>query len=95
MSRDFKSTLEKEVGLDDISSSSINTYNSKITGGLSATPSTTSTGDSETTTDPSEWLKCFMLVLGFKEDLVTMTVLSSYKSSRSLLDIRKSHTPPF
>ncbi|KAL6123213.1 hypothetical protein ACLB2K_075735 [Fragaria x ananassa] len=53
VSRDFKSTLEKEVGLDDISSSSINTYNSKITGGPSATPSTTSTGDSETTTDPN------------------------------------------
>ncbi|XP_050385433.1 sec-independent protein translocase protein TATB, chloroplastic [Argentina anserina] len=51
VSRDFKSTLEKEIGLDDISSSTINTYNSKIMDTTSATPSTT--GDSKTMTDPN------------------------------------------
>ncbi|XP_024175216.1 sec-independent protein translocase protein TATB, chloroplastic [Rosa chinensis] len=53
VSRDFKSTLEKEIGLDDISSSTINTYNSNKTGTTSVSPSTTSTGDSKTKTDPN------------------------------------------
>lgn len=47
VSRDFKSTLEKEIGLDDISSSTINTYNSN------KTSTTASTGDSKTTADPN------------------------------------------
>ncbi|CAN6589026.1 unnamed protein product [Malus baccata var. baccata] len=54
VSRDFKSTLEKEIGLDDISSSSIDAFNGKKMDTTSTPSSTTTTGDSKTTIKDSK-----------------------------------------
>ncbi|KAK9293364.1 hypothetical protein L1049_021356 [Liquidambar formosana] len=53
VSREFKSTLEREIGLDDISSSPQNTYSSKTSNTASTPSSTTSTEDSRTVVDPN------------------------------------------
>ncbi|KAM1020837.1 hypothetical protein ACFX15_041256 [Malus domestica] len=54
VSRDFKSTLEKEIGLDDISSSSIDAFNGKKMDTTLTPSSTTTTGDSKTTIKDSK-----------------------------------------
>ncbi|XP_068330857.1 sec-independent protein translocase protein TATB, chloroplastic-like [Pyrus communis] len=54
VSRDFKSTLEKEIGLDDNSSSSIDAFNGKKMDMTSTPSSTTTTGDSKTTIEDSK-----------------------------------------
>ncbi|KAM1817750.1 hypothetical protein ACFX12_001995 [Malus domestica] len=54
VSRDFKSTLEKEIGLDDISSSSIDAFNGKKMDTTSTPSSTTMTEDSKTTIEDSK-----------------------------------------
>ncbi|KAM1183750.1 hypothetical protein ACFX13_002047 [Malus domestica] len=56
VSRDFKSTLEKEIGLDDISSSSIDAFNGKKMDTTSTPSSTTMTEDSKTTDEDSKTL---------------------------------------
>uniref|UniRef100_A0A2N9J1Z8 Uncharacterized protein n=1 Tax=Fagus sylvatica TaxID=28930 RepID=A0A2N9J1Z8_FAGSY len=50
VSREFKSTLEREIGLDDISTP--NTYSSSRPDATSTPSSTTSTEDSQTVVDP-------------------------------------------
>lgn len=52
VSREFKSTLEREIGLDDISTQ--NTYNSSKPSATSTPSSTTITEDSQTVVDLSE-----------------------------------------
>ncbi|KAH8492358.1 hypothetical protein H0E87_021791 [Populus deltoides] len=54
VSREFKSTLEREIGLDEISNQTQNTYSSKITNTASNPSSAGSTDISPTVTDPSE-----------------------------------------
>ncbi|XP_009340062.1 sec-independent protein translocase protein TATB, chloroplastic [Pyrus x bretschneideri] len=54
VSRDFKSTLEKEIGLDDISSSTIDAFNGKKMDTTSTPSSTTMTEDSKTTIEDSK-----------------------------------------
>ncbi|GAY41111.1 hypothetical protein CUMW_056930 [Citrus unshiu] len=54
VSREFKSTLEREIGLDDISTSTQNPNNLNRTDTMSTPPSVTSTEDSQTVADPSE-----------------------------------------
>ncbi|CAN6569466.1 unnamed protein product [Malus baccata var. baccata] len=54
VSRDFKSTLEREIGLDDISSSSIDAFNGKKMDTTSTPSSTTMTEDSKTTIEDSK-----------------------------------------
>ncbi|CAN6564898.1 unnamed protein product [Malus baccata var. baccata] len=54
VSRDFKSTLEKEIGLDDISISSIDAFNGKKMDTTSTPSSTTTTGDSKTMIEDSK-----------------------------------------
>ncbi|GMY07281.1 sec-independent protein translocase protein TATB, chloroplastic [Fagus crenata] len=51
VSREFKSTLEREIGLDDISTP--NTYSSSRPDATSTPSSTTSTEDSQTVVDPN------------------------------------------
>ncbi|KAJ6386421.1 hypothetical protein OIU78_016358 [Salix suchowensis] len=53
VSREFKSTLEREIGLDEISSQTQNTYSSKITNSASNPSSAGSTNISPTATDPN------------------------------------------
>lgn len=53
VSREFKSTLEREIGLDDISNPTQNTYSSNVRNTTSATPSTDSTNGSQTAVDPN------------------------------------------
>ncbi|KAB5532481.1 hypothetical protein DKX38_019151 [Salix brachista] len=53
VSREFKSTLEREIGLDEISSQTQNTYSSKITNTASNPSSAGSTNISPTVTDPN------------------------------------------
>ncbi|KAF9672040.1 hypothetical protein SADUNF_Sadunf12G0113000 [Salix dunnii] len=53
VSREFKSTLEREIGLDEISSQTQNTYNSKITNTTPNPSSAGSTNISPTVTDPN------------------------------------------
>ncbi|KAJ4705988.1 Sec-independent protein translocase protein TATB chloroplastic [Melia azedarach] len=54
VSREFKSTLEREIGLDDISTSKQNPYNNiNRTDTFSTPPSVTSTEDSQTVVDPN------------------------------------------
>ncbi|KAB1204868.1 Sec-independent protein translocase protein TATB, chloroplastic [Morella rubra] len=52
VSREFKSTLEREIGLDDISKE--NTYSSSRPSSTSTPSSTTSTEGSQPVDDPSE-----------------------------------------
>lgn len=54
VSREFKSTLEREIGLDDISTSTQNPNNLNRTDTMSTPPSVTRTEDSQTVADPSE-----------------------------------------
>ena len=56
VSKEFKSTLEREIGLDDISSSMQNTYNSNVSNTTSTLSSSTaaSADNSQTVVDPSE-----------------------------------------
>ncbi|GAY41109.1 hypothetical protein CUMW_056940 [Citrus unshiu] len=53
VSREFKSTLEREIGLDDISTSTQNPNNLNRTDTMSTPPSVTSTEDSQTVADPN------------------------------------------
>ncbi|KAJ6417645.1 hypothetical protein OIU84_001100 [Salix udensis] len=53
VSREFKSTLEREIGLDEISSQTQNTSSSKITNTASNPSSAGSTNISPTVTDPN------------------------------------------
>ncbi|KAG6753541.1 hypothetical protein POTOM_043611 [Populus tomentosa] len=53
VSREFKSTLEREIGLDEISNQTQNTYSSKITNTASNPSSAGSTDISPTVTDPN------------------------------------------
>uniref|UniRef100_A0A6N2KB95 Sec-independent protein translocase protein TATB, chloroplastic n=1 Tax=Salix viminalis TaxID=40686 RepID=A0A6N2KB95_SALVM len=53
VSREFKSTLEREIGLDEISSQTQNTYSSKIRNTASNPSSAGSTNISQTVTDPN------------------------------------------
>ncbi|KAJ6867871.1 hypothetical protein NC651_033029 [Populus alba x Populus x berolinensis] len=53
VSREFKSTLEREIGLDEISNQTQNTYNSKITNTASTPSSAGSTNISTTVADPN------------------------------------------
>ncbi|CAL0316011.1 unnamed protein product [Lupinus luteus] len=52
VSREFKTTLEREIGLDDISSSTQNTYNSNAPNTTSTPSSTTSTSSSQIPVGP-------------------------------------------
>lgn len=54
VSREFKSTLEREIGLDDISTPTQNPNDLNRTDTMSTPPSVTSTEDSQTVADPSE-----------------------------------------
>lgn len=53
VSREFKSTLEREIGLDDISTSTQNPNNLNRTDTMSTPPSVTRTEDSQTVADPN------------------------------------------
>ncbi|KAL9375976.1 hypothetical protein Peur_032855 [Populus x canadensis] len=53
VSREFKSTLEREIGLDEISNQTQNTYDSKITNTASTPSSAGSTNISTTVADPN------------------------------------------
>ncbi|XAR53638.1 hypothetical protein NMG60_11022265 [Bertholletia excelsa] len=53
VSREFKSSLEREIGLDEIRSSTQNTYSSKTTSSTSASSSVSNTENSETAADPN------------------------------------------
>lgn len=56
VSREFKSTLEREIGLDDIQASNQNTYNSSISRNPSSPSSNSSSEASQKAIDPSELL---------------------------------------
>lgn len=53
VSREFKSTLEREIGLDEISNQTQNTYNSKIRNTASTPSSAGSTNISTSVADPN------------------------------------------
>ncbi|XP_057480954.1 sec-independent protein translocase protein TATB, chloroplastic-like isoform X1 [Actinidia eriantha] len=53
VSREFKSTLEREIGLDEIQSSTQNTYNSTTTSTTSSPSPITSSQASQTVADPN------------------------------------------
>ncbi|XP_059629240.1 sec-independent protein translocase protein TATB, chloroplastic [Cornus florida] len=53
VSREFKSTLEREIGLDEIESSMKNTYSSKTISTTSTPPAVTSSKDAEMVVDPN------------------------------------------
>ncbi|KAJ1384995.1 Sec-independent protein translocase protein TatA/B/E [Sesbania bispinosa] len=53
VSREFKSTLEREIGLDDISSPTQNTYNSNFQNTTSTPSSTATTNSSQIAVDPN------------------------------------------
>ncbi|KAA8539939.1 hypothetical protein F0562_026631 [Nyssa sinensis] len=53
VSREFKSTLEREIGLDDIESSRQNTYSSKTTNTTSTPSSVASSENAQTVVDPN------------------------------------------
>ncbi|KAI4351694.1 hypothetical protein L6164_006028 [Bauhinia variegata] len=53
VSREFKSTLEREIGLDDISSTTPNRNNSNVPKSTSTPLSTTASDNSQTTVDPN------------------------------------------
>uniref|UniRef100_A0A5B7BXH1 Sec-independent protein translocase protein TATB n=1 Tax=Davidia involucrata TaxID=16924 RepID=A0A5B7BXH1_DAVIN len=53
VSREFKSTLEREIGLDDIENSTQNTYSSKTTNTTSTPSSIASSEDAQMVVDPN------------------------------------------
>ncbi|KAH7557668.1 hypothetical protein ACOSP7_027522 [Xanthoceras sorbifolium] len=53
VSRDFKSTLEREIGLDDISNSTQNTYSPYRNNNISTPPPVASPDDSKDVADPN------------------------------------------
>ncbi|KAJ8775381.1 hypothetical protein K2173_023146 [Erythroxylum novogranatense] len=70
VSREFKSTLEKAIGLDEISSELQSTYNSNKGSAIPTPSSTVKTENSPITPDPSESLEIIKICFIFDMCLV-------------------------
>ncbi|XP_057427049.1 sec-independent protein translocase protein TATB, chloroplastic isoform X1 [Lotus japonicus] len=83
VSREFKSTLEREIGLDDISSPTQNPYNSNFQNTTSTPSSTDSTKSSPIAVDPVPKLPTYKLDDKYQSEIISHNADGTQDPSRA------------